>query len=328
MANETPKKRATKPEKNKKKKTISAELRKQVLDNQQDVTKHLPDQSSLDRSDEQHRLALKKKVRYAYDLQRIRLQMGGRNLERGTKPGETDEKVSIDLHPVDQEILDIRANEMERAEDLAFKDVERHLETMAVYQVFKARKAAGEFKGIGVKMIAVIFSENDVRRQDTPSKMWAFAGLAPVEARRCTQCNQVVEKAKGGKVYRHAKGALKSIQCVDVMPIQQTYPSGMAMKPRKGEKLRYNSFLKTKMVGVMADCLIKANGEWKKVYDDYKHRLQSSGRGVNDANRHNSAKRYMVKMALIPIWRMMREAEGLPVRPSYHEEKLGHVHSG
>jgi hypothetical protein len=35
----------------------------------------------------------------------------------------------------------------------------------------------------------------------------------------------------------------------------------------------------------------------------------------------------MVKMMLLEIWTAWREFEGLPVRPSYHEEKLGHVHS-
>ncbi len=36
----------------------------------------------------------------------------------------------------------------------------------------------------------------------------------------------------------------------------------------------------------------------------------------------------MVKMLLLEVWREWRLAEGLPVRPSYHEEKLGHVHGG
>ena len=38
--------------------------------------------------------------------------------------------------------------------------------------------------------------------------------------------------------------------------------------------------------------------------------------------------RFMIKMLLLDIWKGWRESEGLPVRPSYHEEKLGHKHSG
>ena len=37
--------------------------------------------------------------------------------------------------------------------------------------------------------------------------------------------------------------------------------------------------------------------------------------------------RYMVKMFLADLYKEWRKIEGLPVEPSYHEKKHGHVHS-
>lgn len=57
------------------------------------------------------------------------------------------------------------------------------------------------------------------------------------------------------------------------------------------------------------------------------------GRGVDapwgrsDAHRHNAALRYVTKMFLASFWEEWRKSVGLPVRPMYHEEKLGHVHN-
>ena len=99
-----------------------------------------------------------------------------------------------------------------------------------------------------------------------------------------------------------------------------------AERPTKGEKLHYNSFLKTKLVGVMGSCLLKANSPWRKFYDDYKHRLKSSGKGMSDGHQNAMANRYMVKMLLQELWIDWRTLEGLPVRESYQEGYLGHAH--
>jgi hypothetical protein len=161
--------------------------------------------------------------------------------------------------------------------------------------------------------------------------MWAFAGLAPEAAMRCTLCNHLVEEA-GDLGYKHCIRRNKARQiipnkCTEHVPKQQAYPSGKAARPKKGEKLGYNAFLRSKMIGVLGPCLSKAKSPWKKVYDDYKHRLQTSGKGTSDGHRHSMAVRYMVKMLLLEIWKEWRAIEGLPVRPSYHEEKMGHIHS-
>ena len=269
-----------------------------------------------DRTREQTRLGLKKKVRMFYDLQRMRLQCGGRIQPKA-------EGNEIQLHEVDQVILENRAKELLIAEKAALRDVQDHLKTMLFYTEILSDKS--RFKGLGPTMAGVILSEFDIAREDTASQMWAFAGLAPVPAQRCKKCNHLVEPVKDGEGFKHA--VKKEAHCgVDVLQRSAIYDSGKSMRPKRGEKLPYNAFLKTKLVGVLGPCLIKANSPWRKLYDDYKHRKASAGWGTGDAHRHHAAIRYMVKQLLLAIWKDWRAFEDLPVRPSYQEEKLGHTH--
>lgn len=135
---------------------------------------------------------------------------------------------------------------------------------------------------------------------------------------------------------------------------------GKAPHPVKGQKLGYNAWLRTKLVGVAADCMIKANSPWRKFYDDYKLRKQSmsldvcmgcegtkkakkgenkgkkckncNGKGKNapwgesDGHRHRAAIRYMMKMFLQEMWITWRTLEKLPVTAPYAEAVLGRVH--
>ena len=101
----------------------------------------------------------------------------------------------------------------------------------------------------------------------------------------------------------------------------------------KGEQatrksITFNPYLKTKLTGVFAPCLIKAGGKYKDIYDAYKHRIENHPNHVEKtkAHRHNMAMRYMVKMFLIDLYNAWRELENLPIAPPYHEAKLGIFH--
>lgn len=135
---------------------------------------------------------------------------------------------------------------------------------------------------------------------------------------------------------------------------QQT---GKAPKPKKGEKLNYNPWVRSKLTGVLGDSFLRAGSDWRRFYDNYKHRKQNErvavcmlcegkkvheGKkcyncngtggpvawGRNDAHRHRAAIRYMVKMFLCELWGQWRDLEGLPKRVPYAEEYLGRVHHG
>lgn len=289
------------------------------------------------RSKIEERDGLRQKVRMFYDLQRLRIQVTGRVQDRA-------EGTEIHLHPADVALLELRAQALHTAEKDVLKDVQDHLRTIGFYKDVLSDKS--RFKGVGPTMAGVILSEFDITKEDTPSKMWAFAGLAPVKAHRCKECHAVVDPDEEG-VFHHRKErprkalpgkggeaeapAKKWKACsLAKVPLNadQVYASGEAMHPKKGEKLPYNSWLRTKLVGVLAPVLLKCGSSWKKFYDDYKHRKQSEGWGRSDAHRHQAAMRYMIKMLLLEIWREWRAHEGLPVRPSYQEEYLHHQHGG
>lgn len=266
------------------------------------------------RSPEESREALRHKVRMFYDLQRLRQQTSGRVTRKA-------EGAEIQLTEIDQRILGARFQELFRAEKNALADIEDQLHTMPIWTEVLSQRP--RFKGLGPTMAGVILSEYDIRRLETPSQMWAFAGLAPIPSRRCKKCHVTVTFKEGVFVHDWKKSTCGRQQLAE----KDTYASGKAKKPIAGEKLSYNKFLKTKMVGVLGGCLLKSNSPWRKFYDDYKHRKESAGWGMSDGHRHNAAIRYMIKMLLLEVWSEWRKLEGLPVRENYQEEYLGHKHA-
>ncbi len=131
-------------------------------------------------------------------------------------------------------------------------------------------------------------------------------------------------------------------------------------KRTKGQKNNYHAWLRSKLVGVMADCMIKSNSPWREFYDNYKNRKESTmvktcmgcdgsavglkgenkGKkcancdgtggpapwGQSDGHRHRAALRYMVKAFLNELYVQWRTVEGLTVHAPYAEAYLGIKH--
>lgn len=136
--------------------------------------------------------------------------------------------------------------------------------------------------------------------------------------------------------------------------------NGKAPRRTKGQKLTYNSWFRTKMVGVAAGCMIKAGSDWRRFYDNRKTRRENqlvptcmncegtgkakigehkgkkckncggTGKnapwGASAGHRNRDAIRYMIKMFLQEMWLKWREIEGLEVHAPYAEAVLGRVH--
>ena len=183
------------------------------------------------------------------------------------------------------------------------------------------------YTGIGPVMAAVIYSEIDIHKADTPSKIWSFAGLSTVPALRCKICQDLVVKNGDGFKHRYVRQKKCAVKNAD-LGLDVVVESRSRQFPIKGEKLSYNKFLKTKVVEVMTGCILRSGSPLRRFYDDYKLRKQSEGWGMSDGHRHRAALRYLAKMVLLSIWREWRQLEGLPVRDSYQEEYLGHRHGG
>lgn len=246
------------------------------------------------------KIRLRYAVRYFYDLQRLRIQAGGRYLPKGPA-------AQIEMSEADQVFFARTSANLNRLERQALKEVSGLLAHFPIADWILSQR------GIGPTMAGVIVSSFDIERAQTASALWAVSGLNVVE--------------------------------------------GRAPRPIKGEKLRYNAWLRTKMVGVMASNFLKTGSPWREHYDNYKHRKESqimpvcqacegSGRkgkepcvncaggkapapwGKSPGHRHNAALRYMVKMFLAELYVQWRTVAGLPVRPPYQAEYLGHVHHG
>jgi len=165
-------------------------------------------------------------------------------------------------------------------------------------------------RGVGPLMAGVMLSEIDIHKCNSISALQKFAGLDVI----------TYEDDEG---VTHEEGRCREKRHL----IPKTYTN------RKGEVketvgITFNPFLKTKLVGVLADVILRLGGPYKDIYDGYKHRLANHPKHKDKTplHRHNMAKRYAIKQLLADLWREWRILEGLPVKGTYAEDVLGIVH--
>lgn len=173
----------------------------------------------------------------------------------------------------------------------------KELEKFPIYTKFLK-----DIKGIGPAMAGVIISEINIHKATTVSKIWQYAGLNP---------GMIFGKKKiGGEIV-----------------LTETLIRGD--KLTSGYLAPYNPFLKAKLMGVLADCLIKAKSPYTRFYYNMKTRLEQENEWGTRTKKHRdmAAKRYMIKMFICDLYAEWRSLEGLSVRVPYQEEYLGHKHS-
>lgn len=260
------------------------------------------------------RQAVRMLVRLRDDFQAMRKRIDNR-LGRKADGSEQD----VDERAFRPEDLDSFTSvaDVARGQEAAIeKMLLKVLKRFPVYTEFLA-----SVKGVGPIAAGWIIAEFDIERATTVSKMWQFAGLNPGMVR--------------GKK-RHELGDGKfDIEVTDTMVRGDRKTPGFVAP--------FNGRLRTALVGVMADGFIKAQNHYAlEYYYPLKERLANSANEVEErkggksqhkpwsevskGHRDRAAKRYMVKMFLLDLYKAWREIEGLHVRPSYQEEKLGHIH--
>lgn len=92
--------------------------------------------------------------------------------------------------------------------------------------------------------------------------------------------------------------------------------------------ITYNPVLKTKLMGVLSGCLLKAKDPtYSTIYYDYRRRLDNSPRydGLSDGRKNMMSLRYMIKQFLRNLWVTWRTIEGLEVNYPYEVAKLGNA---
>jgi len=281
---------------------------------------------------------LKTIVRGAYDIQKNRIQTGNRlvgnfKAKLGQAPSEKEDTIDKEGQTV---LLELRKShklltegvaafprqatfkgdevisdytelclvdnylELEQQEKNHFKRLGHILKDYPIYNDF-----LHGVTGIGPAMAGVIISEIDITKAEYPSSLHKYAGL---------------DVASDGQGRSRRKEHLEDSEYKDKEGKMQT---------KKG--ITFNPFLKTKLVGVLGSSFLKQSPdkcEYRKIYDDYKHRLEhmDAHKEKSKGHRHNMAIRYMIKMFLIDLYNEWRALEGLPVAPTYAEAKLHKVH--
>jgi len=293
---------------------------------------------------------LRAMVRGAYDLQKLRIQMGNRivgnfKVKLGQKPGMSEKELKAfakkllkTLRTSYDRITDGVVKRPTRAKftgDEVISDFTEYcliaeyvtLMQQETSQFYRLGQVLGGFSlwteflegvhGVGPAMAGVIISEIDIHKSEYPSSIWKYAGL---------------DVAEDGRGRSRRKEHLVEVDYLD--------KDG---KKAKRMSITFNPFLKTKLMGVLAGSFIKTKNErYCKIYYDYKHRMENHAKwGVqNDkkkdedghavtskGRRHNQAMRYMIKCFIQDLYNAWRPLEGLVVAPTYAEAKLGIKHS-
>lgn len=274
---------------------------------------------------------LRQMVRGTYDLQKIRIATGNRIAmnylsKLGQEPGKEldDEEAKKVLETIRAEYKRLTDGLVRLPTPMRFKgtsiisewtelaliaqwiDYERHekqhfrrLEHVLVdYPVYT--KYLKNVTGVGPAMAGVLIAEIDIAKARYPSSLWKYAGLDVVN----------------GKGRSRHKEHLVDVEYVARDGTTQTKKS-----------ITYNPFLKTKLMGVLAPSFLRCGNEtYKKIYDDYKHRLEHKWPDATKFHRHKAALRYMMKMFLADYHTAWRSIEGLPTSNHYSEDKLDIKH--
>ncbi len=281
---------------------------------------------------------IKVMVRGAYDIQKLRIQMGNRIVANWkAKLGQAPSAKEGTLDAAEKSLLDnLRESYKKLADGVAtlprqstFKGdelISTYTELVLIDQYIGLEKQeATQFSrlgtvlkdfpiyneflvnvyGVGPAMAGVILSEINIHAAQYPSSLWMYAGL---------------DVAGDGRGRSRRKEHLVESTYIDADGVEQ-----------KKNGISFNPFLKTKLVGVLGSSFIKQSAtkcQYRKIYDDYKHRLENSPAHADKSkgHRHNMAVRYAVKRFLADLYVAWRKLEGLPVANEYSVDKLGIVH--
>ena len=285
-------------------------------------------------------------VRGAYDVQKLRIQMGNRivgnfKAKLGQDPGRPEDELDAQGRKILKELrqeyskimdglkrfpqpkrfkgtevistyteLSLMAQyvELEAVEKAHFRRLDNVLFEYAIYRDFLVG-----VRGVGPAMAGVIISEIDIYKAQYPSSLWKYAGLDVVITEEIDDYGELIGQGRSRR-----REHLVKVKYID-----------KEGKEKERDSITYNPWLKTKLVKVLGTSFLRTKDcHYRQCYDDYKYRLEHSQKHKDKTklHRHNMAMRYMVKRFLADLYKVWRRLEGLPVELEYSEAKLGNVH--
>lgn len=217
-----------------------------------------------------------------------------------------------------------------------FHDLKEEIKKVDIWQEF-----FDDVKGVGPAMAGVMISEFDPHSGKYVSSFWKYAGLDTVATwirrkEHDEDVNYWDEPPKSAEFIDHEDAAVvehddgthsrwvkedRARSRRDQHLVEKEYEdSDGNTKTRQG--LSFNPFLHDKLLGVCSECLMRARGHYKGIYDDYKNRIEQEGKGKSDGHRDRMAKRYMIQRLVADLYEAWRPLEGLEVHDPWAEDKL------
>lgn len=261
-------------------------------------------------------LAVRLLARAREDFQAMRKTMDNRI---GRKSDGNDQNIAERSFRPDDLFAFAEVADSARKEEAGIeRRLKKILKRFPIYNEFLS-----DVKGVGPIAAAHIIGNIDIHKATTVSKIWQYCGLNPSMVR--------------GKKRKDRKDGGFDLIVTDTMVRGDKMTAGFVAP--------FNKQLRCALCGVLADGFIKAQAPYAlDYYYPYKERLENSAKPVSEirkagakaedipwseakkAHRDRAAKRYMIKMFLRDLYEAWRALEGLPVRPPYQEEYLGHKH--
>ena len=275
-------------------------------------------------------------VRGAYDIQKLRIQMGNRIVANfKAKLGQDAQKPEATLTAEGKMILTQLRGHYKKITDgiktfprqssfkgdevisdftelcLISQYVELEVQETGHFSrmgaVLKGYPIYNEFlekvRGVGPAMAGVIISELDPHKAKYPSSFWKYAGL---------------DVAQDGKGRSRQKDHLVETEYID---------GEGEVKTKMG--ITFNPWLKTKLIGVLGGSFLKArDNPYAEAYYHYKARIENHPAHLEKTkgHRHNMATRYAVKRFLVDLHSFWRALEGYEPTTEYSEGKLDIKH--
>ena len=239
-----------------------------------------------------------------------------------------EEKVTLKQHKYLSDLLAL----MKRVKSLegSYKTVMKHF----VAEEIIWNEYLSHIFGIGEVISTNLISRlGDCSKFAHVSSLWRYCGLHPI----CPNC---VEERKDDE------GKTKKFPVVvdrdGICP--KCGARGIGASKKMGRGLDYSPYMKTLMLGKVAECLIRSKSPiYKGIYDNEKAKQKSlffskgeltkrfngykeTDTELSDGHAHNRAKRKVAKIFLQHYWEFARIGAGLPVTKPYVEDKMGHEH--
>jgi len=286
---------------------------------------------------QQERKELKALVRTMYDYQAMRTVTANRlRFKKDEEEMNEDFMDDAEISEKDYDAVNFTYETSKRVEKRLEKEIRKIVRQEPIYEKYLVKVL-----GCAELMAAAIICEVDIERATTVSKIWQFAGLNPgqVKGKKIVKITKKTDTSALIKQYENQKGE----QCGII--VSDDLVRGDRKTP--GYVAPFNSWLRTKLCGVLAGGMIKASGSVNeekinyatKFYYPYKARLQqeenkvmhlgkeTAWKDTSKGHQDSAAKRYMIKMFLKDLYVAWRTIEGLEVRKPYQEEYLGHKHA-